>query len=460
MAGNSEVIREFMVSLGFSVDTPDLRKFTEALGITSKGALRTGAAVLGVAAAAEAMVVAFSRSMEKMYYAAQRNRTTVESIQAIRYAAQQVGVDADDAANALESFSQVLRTQPGSRGLLQNLLGTSIEGKDNVRLFYDLIARLRSLPHEFGAQWAEQFGISEPVFFMLKARFEELLAADAKRRKMNRDAGIDAQKAAEASREYMNTLRDLWKQVGLLADRLAIDLLPSFREFASVARDGLSFLTKLDYTGLDKLLESVVKQSRAWGEWGKGVKTVTEGIQLAMKPWRYLYDKSQTLFGSLFGGEAGAYALGGPNYKEGGRRTPLFTPEILPYLNKSGQKMFRNLGGEQLASEIVGLKTFVDQYRSGSGEMTGDDLNFYDLQVAQARSRIAMLRAQGFVPAGSDAAAAASAEKDLAKAGISIHQENHISVTSPDPATAGKAVAREQERVGGSLVRNLQGALR
>lgn len=243
MAADSEVIRSFLMQLGFRIDESGARRFaTSILGI-SKVATETGAAIAGVAVGAEAMVQVFASGMEKLYYASQRTRASVESLQAIRFASQQVGVSAEAAAAAVEGFSRALRLNPGMGALLRGL-GVDTKGKDTVQQMYALVGRLAKMPHFVGAKWAQMFGMDEQTFLMYKEKLPELIAADEKRRQMNKDAGIDAKEAADASREYGNSLRDLWEKVENIWAIISIKLLPTFREFTGAMSVALTDLTK------------------------------------------------------------------------------------------------------------------------------------------------------------------------------------------------------------------------
>ena len=49
MAGNAETIRSFLVSLGFAVDKPSLKKFDDQIDKSTKEILLLGTAAAGVA---------------------------------------------------------------------------------------------------------------------------------------------------------------------------------------------------------------------------------------------------------------------------------------------------------------------------------------------------------------------------------------------------------------------------
>lgn len=244
MAADREIIREFLASLGYQVDQPSARKFIESLQSTSKLAAGLGKTLAGLAVAGEAMVDQFAFSMEKLYYSSRRTKSSVESLQAVSFGFRQIGLAGEGAIEALESMAATTRTNPGLRGLLDSLLGKKTEGMDQMKVMMQLVERLSKMPHFMGAQFAQMFGMDEKTFFMMKDQLPQLAAAEEKRRQMNRGAGIDAQKAAEASHEYANTLGEIWERVKVLRDAIAIELLPTFREFATWVNKLLQDLAK------------------------------------------------------------------------------------------------------------------------------------------------------------------------------------------------------------------------
>lgn len=259
MANEAQVIREFLVSLGFKVDKTSEGKFNASLLATTKTALITGKAIVGIGAAAQAMVLQFSSSMEKLYYASRRSGAAVENIQSVEFGFRKIGIASGVATQSLEAMAAAVRQNPGLRGLMDSILGKNTANMDQADAMLELVQKLSTLPHYQGAQFASMFGLDEQTFLMLKDGMPALLKAAEDRREMNRQAGIDAQAAAEAGREYANSIRDITERIGVLKDRLALELLPSFREFNAVVIEGLDNLAKFklsDHPTMEKAVET------------------------------------------------------------------------------------------------------------------------------------------------------------------------------------------------------------
>jgi hypothetical protein len=255
MAGESDVIRQFMVSLGFQVDQNGLKKFVQGLATTEKGALGAGSAVLGIAVAAEAMVIQFSSSMEKLYYASRRTGASVENIKGLEFGAQQVGIAAGTALQALENMGAAVRMNPGIRALMDGLLGKDTAGLDPSQVMLELVQKLATMPHYQGAQFASMFGMDEQTFLMMKAGLPEIIRDREKLRALYASLGIDQQAAAEAGTNYANSVREIGMHVGALRDKLAIELMPAFKGFNDTVIEALDNVAKFklaDHPNLER----------------------------------------------------------------------------------------------------------------------------------------------------------------------------------------------------------------
>lgn len=275
MAAEQDVIRQFLVSLGFKVDETGMRKFTTALGTGTGGianvALTAGKAVAGIAIAAETMVTSFALSMEKLYYVSKRTNSSVENIQGLEYGFRRVGLGAGAAKEALEAMAAAVRMNPGMRGLMDSLVGHSTSGMDQTKAMLELVQRLSTMPHYVGARFAQMFGMDEKTFLMVVQGLPELNRAMQQRSDMNKQAGIDAQAAAEASKEYANSIREIGEKLEVLGQKFSVIALPYFRQFNGIVNEGLDALMHFNASKID--LSSQSKEVRTLhdavsGLWG------------------------------------------------------------------------------------------------------------------------------------------------------------------------------------------------
>ena len=243
MAADSTVLREYLVSLGFQIDGAAQKKFGLALGGLNITALGLGKSLLGVATAAQAMVGVFAVQMEKLYYSAKKADSTVNSMQALGFGASNIGISADHMKASLEGMARAMRSNPGLQGLL-NSLGVKVEGRDKADVLMDLVTQLKKMPFAVATQYAQMFGIDADTLFLMEEGLDKMKEAAALRKKMNSEAGLDTDKAAEAAVAYSNALKEMSARVGVLVDMLSIRLLPSFLEFTKSINENLTAMTK------------------------------------------------------------------------------------------------------------------------------------------------------------------------------------------------------------------------
>lgn len=236
---SADILKEYLVSIGFQVDEKQVRNFRDNLSTIDKRLEELGKVAIASATALSASVTIIASKLEQMHYASERTRTSVGNLQTFRFAAEQIGVSADDAQAAVEGMARALRLQPGLFGLLQEL---SINpNQEGVKLLMDLVDRLRRMPFFQAAQYAQMFGIDERTLFMMEKGFEQIKQFEAERRKALEQAGIDPDDAAQKSHRFMLELRELTNRWEILSQVIESRFLPVI----GTAIDMLSDLTQL-----------------------------------------------------------------------------------------------------------------------------------------------------------------------------------------------------------------------
>src|SRR5580658_2681164 len=97
---DSNVIREFLVSLGFKLEEDKLKKFDGAIASATKGVFALGLALEGMAVAVGAAVAAYAEHLETLYFASQRTGSSVREIKAFDLAMQNLGAQSGAAQSA------------------------------------------------------------------------------------------------------------------------------------------------------------------------------------------------------------------------------------------------------------------------------------------------------------------------------------------------------------------------
>lgn len=426
-----EIIREFLTRLGFTIDEPSARKFFGALDKSAAWALRTSAAVAGIAAATEAAVVVFARGMERMYYHAQRTGSTVSNLRALGFGAEQIGIQAEDSTAAIESMTAALRNNPGLQALLRKF---GIGADDPTRQMIGLVRQLRKLPYHVASQYAGLFGMDEGMFRMLTlpGALEKLEEAADRQRRIYRNLNVDQEASARASRDFMNILREMWMTLGGISDKFLIEMLPGFRAFHSSLTSIIQDIVSLDKVTLPEILNVTDKHIGGW----RGLAGAINSAALALTrflgaPESYL-KKNQDFWGRFF-----AYIMGGPNWREAGR-SPLYIgpSQYLQPSTGSGAPFQPNaLGDKKKLSAMDRLDILL-------GELNDPDRN--PIWDSELRSQILTTAREAGVK-------------------IELNQNTEVNVNGGgSPESTARAVGAEQGRVGRSnaaAVRNVLGAV-
>lgn len=478
MSANSQVLREYLVALGFKVNNDSNRAFDAALARTNRGVMALGKGVFGVATAATAMVAVFARSMEQMYYSSRKAETTVGNLKAIEYAARNIGLGGEQMRGAVEGVARAMRLNPGLQGLVESF-GIKVTGRDKADVAIDLVDALRKMPFYVASQYAGLFGIDPDTLLLLGEQLDKFKEIAAARKQMAAEAGLDTEAAAAAAVEYSNKLREIQELFGILKDTAMVSLLPTFRELANVTASVLKDWTKLirtpslltDGNGIGGFFRKLGQALGIAPPAGGGVE-LSAHTRASADNW---IDKGgRRAGGRVVDGSAGSSLFERLESQYGlpmGMLDKIWAKES----NRSDPRFMKSSAGAEGPF----------QFMPGTAKRFGVS-DPYDLtQAATGAAKYLQLLLERYD--GDDQLAAmaynagegridkflAGQGKPLAYetinygAGISgrpvmIHQLTNIHVNGSDPESTGRAVAREQGGVNselGSVVRNQIGAV-
>lgn len=454
MANN--IIRSYLVSLGFKTDKTQLSNFKNTLGGVDKSAKTVSKSIIAIAVAAEYMVAAFSHSMEKLYYASQRTKSSVANIKALEYGAQQVGIEAGVATQALESMAAAVRMNPGMRGLMNRIVGKDTGQMDQSVALLEMIQKLGQMPHFQGARFAGMFGMDEQTFLMMVQKAPELLAAQQKYLELQRQSGVDMDAAAKSSQEYANKLRDIKTQLDIITTQLLVEALPLFNEL---------------HKKLSELLTDWIAFNNGTGSGKTGfITNELNALNYALDVTTFRFKKlaevatqSWAIVKSFFkpggGGQADAIKAWDALKKAYAAEAP--KP---PTTGGSGATS----GATGSSSKTSGITMTLEEARrldAADGDMLANNKYKKELQRVKPFTKPDYpITFNGKPLSGySSPLDALSNTKLGAGAGgtnINMQQKTDIHINGVnDPGAAGKAVVSGQERVNGDICRNLAGCV-
>lgn len=222
---NAETIKDFLVSLGFSVDDAGARKFGSVLAGTTANVIKMGLAVEGTALSVVAFTAKIASGLDNLYWASQRTGATVQGIQSIGYAVSQVGGSVDAARSSLESLSRFIRNNPGAEGFLNRLGVQTRDASGNMRdmaaIFTGVGQKLSSMPYYRANQYAQMLGIDENTLMAMRRGVGQFSAQYSE---MVKAIGFNADQAALSSNRFMTSLKSLGEMAGMARDKIGSNL--------------------------------------------------------------------------------------------------------------------------------------------------------------------------------------------------------------------------------------------
>ena len=206
---DQQVIREFLVKLGFKQDEASLKKFTNGVEGATKNVVKLVTAIQGASLTIAAGVTAFASTLEKMYFSAKRAGSSAISLKAIEQTLQNINGSGDDALNSVQALATFMRNQPGGVGYLKSLGVDALDAKGNMRdmadIMVDLGRQMRNKPYYLAKMQAEQLGIDEQT---LRGMMDPTFEAQLKKQKaILEKSGFN--KAAEDANKFMQMVREL-----------------------------------------------------------------------------------------------------------------------------------------------------------------------------------------------------------------------------------------------------------
>ncbi|MCX5516237.1 hypothetical protein C3941_19800 [Kaistia algarum] len=231
---DENILREYLVALGFKIDAAGEKRFQGSLESAGKTAAAVAAGLTAAVTAIQVAVIKIASGFDDLYFAAQRTNTSVSNIKALSYALGQLGADGSTAERAIAAVAQSLRTNPAKESLLQQLGVQTRDAKGGLRetvdILVDLDKALSKQPQYIGAQYAALFGLDENTFNIIRGRADEIQKLMERQKKAAAEMGVDPDKAAKAANELMTNFRDLQMQIGLVVDKIAVELGPAINE--------------------------------------------------------------------------------------------------------------------------------------------------------------------------------------------------------------------------------------
>jgi Transglycosylase SLT domain len=505
--GDSEVIKEFLISLGFKIDEAGMKKFGNSLTNATKGAMGVGGSLLAAAFAVEKFVERIADGMEKLFYASQRTGASVSNIKAVEGAFQSAGFAAGKGTEFIEQFAESLRANPGINEFVRNTFGIDPDTMDKTEAFIGVMTKLSDMAkkspgdYAIAAQQANMvFGMSDRDFKTAIENIDKIRNIEEDRKALLRAAGVDQEKLAKDSVDFNNNLRKMGAELGVIGNQFAEVLMPAvnsalkgiswFLEKSVTAVSALTHATKEDWMSAaaatsdaamndPDLAEQMMKKAARTPEAiAAGLESqlgIVPGLMSAVR--NVESGGGKNLEGPVVNGQQafGPYQISDSNFKNLGiGKSDAMDEEksakIWAEMFSNNLKMFHGDQMKALAamnSNPSHVKRAVEQW----GDAMMDGLPTWLLHMQDETGNNETLNYVtkvandlGRARAGKDAAGGAARKNTdgtpQANAGsVNITQSNTYNITGTDAEANGKAVAEHNKRKLGDATRDARGLL-
>lgn len=352
----ADVFSEFLIPLKFKLDDPSKKKFDAALAETEKRFKEIGTAAAAAAVALAFAVKEIAKNLSGLAYAAERVGASSEELKALGNAADRVGIGAEAAKSSLSSFFAFVNFEGGASAIKQ-WFNIDFDPSHPLKAMLDLAVKLADeyatgpgAKRQTAVREAERAGINQTLLTTPGA-------ARRLREEMEKDEAFTggklnpiAEKAKRLNAEFekvkqhlktiselvsgslMDAFSDLLKEADGWLKAHRDDIIWFSNQAAELAKN-IGEVTKSEWRLLVRLeantaelmrTQDIIKMIREGLKWladGSIANKINAALEWAFQPFKWLWDKLQSLGlvgpGGTGGTEAGAGAGIGARFSPG-----------------------------------------------------------------------------------------------------------------------------------------------
>jgi hypothetical protein len=211
---DQNILREFLVRLGFEVDDQRYHTFNDAIERSDKVMRKLDIDMIGAIESIGLMIETTSRKLSDMYLIAQSTGTPVKSIDELRAGFRMVGLSAEDAEQAITTMYNTFASKGGIGGGMEASIGAAIGYKGDLNdlksFFMAYIEALAKMPQAVRDIMAgAQMGWSPDFTERMVKNIGVMEDAEKRRAQVAKEMGVDMNKAGADAREFDKAMGDL-----------------------------------------------------------------------------------------------------------------------------------------------------------------------------------------------------------------------------------------------------------
>jgi D-alanyl-D-alanine carboxypeptidase len=244
----TEVIKSYLVGLGFKWDEDSLRKFDDSMRKVHTTVRNFALGMTGLAVAVEEAVRRTAQNYESLYYLAERTGTSAANLKSLGYAWSQVGLQAGQAGQTISSVATAFRNNMNLEPWLKGMIGSFQGAEGAVQQLADQYEALLKLPNTPENQ-ARQIQLRE-IMKRVNVDPETILQVSKHNREIKewqKDAieiykrfGLDIDQATGRAVGMQQQYRRVWEYMGAAFDKVAVILMPKITQLFNRFADWLA----------------------------------------------------------------------------------------------------------------------------------------------------------------------------------------------------------------------------
>ena len=225
----ADILKEFLVKLGFKIDEEGQKKFKEGVAAATKEVTELGLKAVGASTAVAGAITHIAEQYEELYFASIRTGASAAALTTFAYGSKAIGISAEQSASSLERLNVELLANPGKQMLL-NMMGIETAGRSTKEIYNSLIETLDKMPKELAFRYGAQFGMSPTEIIQRTKLRKQEAEAEADYARRLRDSGLDVDELAHKSEAFGYATHQLSSTIGMVWDQTANKWLPTMTD--------------------------------------------------------------------------------------------------------------------------------------------------------------------------------------------------------------------------------------
>jgi len=241
----TEVLKEFLVKLGFNIDENSLNNFNSSIIKASAGVMAFGVAVTAMASEIVHTVQEVANQYKQLDLLAKQLNTTAEAVDGFIDTAGVMGISEETATESLKSMSRAVEDAGmgiGRSKVIFEKLGISVtDANGKVRgtmdVMSDLQVKMQGMGRGEQLRVMERLGLDPKMLLMFNASLEKTKYIGGELSKIDVAAGFNLDKSIAESKAFSASWKDMRMEINLfktlfdkIKEAIAVYLMPKIRE--------------------------------------------------------------------------------------------------------------------------------------------------------------------------------------------------------------------------------------